>query len=552
MIGKNEKGSALVYVLLISTIIMIVVPIIFNMITNTSSAISRSSYEKKATNLAVSGMQSYINNQDILLDRSLYGKSIVNLSSDISLNYFQFAVLKTQPAEIGNMLDYDSFITAKNNNQAYTVIITCIAGDTNNNNIKDADEPYFFEKKLVYDATQTPIFETAQPTISPLPLTGEEVVSGSAEENSVVTISLSDGYVATGIANINPNGSGLASYSIAVRALITDEIVTATAKAQGKTISKPTTATVTVAQETAIPTISPLPIAEETYVKGVAEQNAIITVIFSDGKTYKGIANLEPDGAGKAKYSITLQDPATLQNRSLVADEIIYVTAQAPRKTVSKRASAKVYPKTTTSNPNDDGLVLIVDPVDGTTTYQEISNEIVTPTESIIVTSSVGTFTSNENINFQGQEIIIQPNVTLIASDNQGTDVGVNLSATNGSINMQNVTLQDNAQKSFSMISLKSATADINITGSKLTAVRDILIEAAGNIYANNSELNSIHSQAIITINLSTNVGMLYVDGAFFNKNVTTNIPLNKICGSLKPTSGTIHGVRNFGTCPPY
>jgi hypothetical protein len=535
---KEEKGSALIYVLLISSIIMIIVPIVYSMIINTSSTISRSVYEKKVNNLAVSGMQAYMSNKELLQNESLYGKSIVTLPNDTTLSYFQFAVMQTDPADISHMLDYDAFISTHNNDQAYSVVIACIVGDTNNNNLKDSDERNFFQKKLVYNVTA--VLKTAPPTIEPSPLSGETIISGRAEAGSAITIHLPSGDVYTGTANINPS-SNLAYYSISVPILSKGVTVTVTAKAPGKTVSNPITAMVEETQQTEIPTITPLPIAGNTFIRGKAEQNATIIITLPGGLTYTGIANINP-GTGKANYSITV--------RALNLGEIIYVTAQAPRKIISNRASVKVYPST--SNPNDDGLVIITTP-DGTVTYQEIDNIIVSPYDSITVTSSVGTFTSNENINFTGTEITVQPGVKLITNDNQGNIVGLNLHATKGSVNIQNITLVDNAQKSFSKISIKSDYGAINLTGSNLTAENDIQLTAATNIYANNSIVKSLGNSPGDTISFYLNPGgMIYVNGAYFNKNVTTNVSNNRICGTLAQNSSTINGLRSFQRCPSY
>ncbi|HEY0827403.1 MAG TPA: hypothetical protein VGE40_04875 [Bacilli bacterium] len=122
----------------------------------------KSEHEKKATNLAASGMQAIyapINYKN-------------NLSNDANrINYLKTAyydVWQSITLPEGGKIYYRQYLIAKNTTEAniltatpiplnsiagvnYKVVVTAIAGDLNNNQVKDSNEPFYYLKNLYRD-----------------------------------------------------------------------------------------------------------------------------------------------------------------------------------------------------------------------------------------------------------------------------------------------------------------------------------------------------------------------------------------------------------------
>jgi hypothetical protein len=255
-------------------------------------------------------------------------------------------------------------------------------------------------------------------------------------------------------------------------------------------------------------------------------------------------------------------------NRNFITDEVITMTATAPRKTESKEIAAYVV-SAPAEGEAPPGYVQIIDE-NGDITYEQFQPVRNNPEGSIIVTSSVGTQETTDVVLEAADQVIIQSGVDIVSSgsvditsgngiiieegsslttNGNGNNVGLNLTTTGGDIVLQGARLEDNANSNFSNITLVADNGNINIDDAVLTATRDILITAAKNIYARNARLISEANNGAITLTLSPVTGMIYVNNLYVSRGTTANPNSTVVCGTLSSNSSTINGQRTFKAC---
>jgi hypothetical protein len=163
---NNEKGAALIYVIMISVVLTTFLTVILMTTTNSQKAGDSSEKEKIVTNLAVSGMQSLLRyhlpgQQPTVIGQltflknntgSYYGTaglSIIQPKGD-SVTYRQYLVLSTktdtEALDLANIVVQSSIDPF---NTLYKLVTTATVGDTNNNQQRDAGEYSFKIKSLI-------------------------------------------------------------------------------------------------------------------------------------------------------------------------------------------------------------------------------------------------------------------------------------------------------------------------------------------------------------------------------------------------------------------
>ncbi|MFD1736021.1 Ig-like domain-containing protein [Bacillus salitolerans] len=442
---QNEDGSALIYVLLIFAVLAITLPIIFSYTTTMSANDTRNEYEKLAYNLAVSGMQTYIQSPDTF--QTNYGYLPITLPNGESIDYYQYAVPSSLAAEYTNRYLTYSDMTSSDD---YVVVVEAITGDHNQNRQKDSGERFFNKKVMTKAVTPSPITEkTDTPVLS---------------------------------------------------------LQTAT-------------------------TTSP------NYITGTAEPSSTVTITDKrDGNIYSVQATVD------GNFSLTLYRP-------LYEGDVFSATAKSSGKLVSNATSTTVL---AASAPIDDGYVLIEEP-DGTQTVVLIQPTITTA-DKIIVKSEVGTYTApnGEYIEFTAENgITIEEGVSLTSSGNGSQNQGLILTANGGDILISGTRLEDSSNSIFSDVTITAKDGNVYMENTTLIAESNVSVTASKNIYADYSESYSQKKNSgLITFTLEPNVGIIYVDNMFVNKNAST-IPSNaKRCGTLLSSSSLLNGSRGpFTSC---
>jgi hypothetical protein len=127
---NNEKGGALLYVLMISMMIGIVVPTVLYIGSNSDLAVARSEKEKIINQLAVSGMQAIARYPGTLQDKlvflrdNYYGETIVKLPDGLEIGYQQYVVNVDDEPEVANQVDR----TLLDMNTSYKVVVRAYLG----------------------------------------------------------------------------------------------------------------------------------------------------------------------------------------------------------------------------------------------------------------------------------------------------------------------------------------------------------------------------------------------------------------------------------------
>jgi hypothetical protein len=161
---NNEKGAALIYVMMISLVLTTFLTLILMTTANSQNSGIRSEREKVVTNLAVSGMQSLLRyhlpgQQPAVRDQLTYlmkstdgyytGISIMQPKGD-SITYRQYLVLAAKTDIEALVLTNIVPQTDIDLNTAYKLVTTATSGDTIiNNQQRDPSENSFIIKSLV-------------------------------------------------------------------------------------------------------------------------------------------------------------------------------------------------------------------------------------------------------------------------------------------------------------------------------------------------------------------------------------------------------------------
>jgi type II secretory pathway pseudopilin PulG len=238
----TQKGSALLYVLLISTLLAIALPVIFSYTTTISASDARNVNEKKAYNLAISGMQSYIQAPVTLTVEGNYGRKTITLPEGTSVDYYQYAIPVGADAVYTNAIPLSKVGTTSK----YLVVTAAIIGDTNQDETKSSGEKYFYKKTLTHEVQGEgiPNGQTAVPKLTKALVEGLPSVVGTSELNAQIKVMSQGVVIGTGTADSNGNFS----FSVS-RTFIAGEAVTLTATAPQKTESRAITASVVSAPD---------------------------------------------------------------------------------------------------------------------------------------------------------------------------------------------------------------------------------------------------------------------------------------------------------------
>ncbi|REH84549.1 Ig-like domain-containing protein, partial [Staphylococcus felis] len=140
------------------------------------------------------------------------------------------------------------------------------------------------------------------PTVNPV--TSEtEVITGTGEAGSTVTVTFPDGTTATG--TVDEEGR----YEVKVPATVDlkgGEVLTVTTTDGAGNQSEETTTTVEDKSAPETPTVDPVT-SETTVITGTGEAGSTVTVTFPDGTTVTGTVN------GEGRYEVKIPDTVDLK-----------------------------------------------------------------------------------------------------------------------------------------------------------------------------------------------------------------------------------------------
>jgi hypothetical protein len=502
---NNEKGAALIYVIMISVVFTIFVSAILVVTSNSERTAIKSENQKEASNLAVSGMQSLLSYSaldsvrlDYLTKSDIYGGTGVSIPQPDGgvIIYRQYLV----PATFTDVeaLDLTHFIppNAFSTNTAYKVVTTATIGDKSPyNQIKDIGEDTFqiYSRTKIMGSipTPTPISSTT-PTPTPTP-------SGSA----------------------TPTPTPVPSSLKAITAFsFTQQTGLATIDSVNRTIIIEVTAT------TAGTNLANL-VADLTISTGAtAKVGTTIQALNCSGLANRGCStanNFSNSISTPFKYTITAAD-ATTNDWTVVVTQV--------------------------GGAGASGVVWAVD-TNGNRTPQAFGNSL-SSTTTLIITSSVGVVTSPNNYSFSATNgIVIEPGVSITTT---GTNTTVTLASSAGSIVLTGTTFKStgNGNSNPYDISLNAAL-DVDIRGTTVQAERQIDITAGGSIFAQNAIVNSFKNNGGITFSIvnptivnPNNSKIFHVDSLKINQNATAGTSGIKICGALASGSSNINGFSSF------
>lgn len=442
---QNEKGSALIYVLLIFAVSSIALPLLFSYLANINTHDTRSEFEKLAYNLAVSGMQAYTQYPETL--ETNYGYVPITLPNGNRIDYYQYGVPTSSSTDFASRFStYNEMI----NSSAYIVVIKAIAGDNNQNQKKDHDEKFFFQKIMMK----------------------EKIQESETEKTTTPVLNLLN-------ATTTPNSN----------------------------------------------------------VTGSAEAGAVVTVI---------------DQRESVVYKTTVTSEGTFSlviNRPLNEGDVFSATAISSGKVESNSSSTTVL---AANAPVDDGYVIIEDEAGNQTIV--LINPIITTADKIIIKSEIGSYTapSGKNIEFTAADgIIIEEGVSLTSSGTGSQNQGLMLTANSGDIVISGTILEDNSNSVFSNVIISAKTGSVYMENTRLVSESNISVSAAKNIHANASQnISKKKTTGAITFTLDPNIGIIFVENMYVNKNASA-LPNNaKLCGTLTSTSYLLNGSRGpFNRC---
>jgi hypothetical protein len=125
----NERGAALLYVMMISMLLIIVVPTVLYLGSNSDLQNVRSEKEKIVNQLAVSGMQAIARypgtvEQKLAFLQVHYGKTMITQPDGLNVEYHQYAVNANDEPELGNMVATTALVSNGN----YDVVVQASIG----------------------------------------------------------------------------------------------------------------------------------------------------------------------------------------------------------------------------------------------------------------------------------------------------------------------------------------------------------------------------------------------------------------------------------------
>jgi hypothetical protein len=189
----NEKGGALLYVLMIVIVLGLFTPVILSTISQNETTERRNEQESKVIQLAVSGMEAFINFSSDPLEQKSYLEDQYNENIQIQLPegdtivYRHFVVPESM--EDSDVLDAAAPVPFNEiDNNFYKVVITV----ANASQVKTLTR--------ILDLTITATERTATPLIYQL-IAGETVVKGRAEAGASIKVMRDTTVIGTGEAN---------------------------------------------------------------------------------------------------------------------------------------------------------------------------------------------------------------------------------------------------------------------------------------------------------------------------------------------------------------
>lgn len=222
---NNEKGGALIYVLMIVIVLGIFTPVILSAISQNESVEKRNELESKVIHLTVSGMEAFINYSSEPLEQKNYLENGYNENIEIQLSE-------------GETVVYRHFVVPEETSDSQVLAVTPIP-------FGDIDEDIYkvvitssvrnSEKTLTrtLDLTATTTERTDPPYVNQL-VAGQTVVTGRAVLNSTVKVTRGS-QIYTGVANLTSSVAGQGGYSISVGSeLVAGESISLTAKSDSK------------------------------------------------------------------------------------------------------------------------------------------------------------------------------------------------------------------------------------------------------------------------------------------------------------------------------
>lgn len=305
-----------------------------------------------------------------------------------------------------------------------------------------------------------------------------------------------------------------------------------------------------ILERTDFPTITLYVKAGDQQINGAAEPGSSIIVSRNGITIGMDTANGTMNTNGTQGYSVTLYTGVTLSET-----EEIQVTAQAPGKAISTIAKTTV--KAASEPPPPPGYVLIIDPVTNETELAGIENSMTVPDGELVVTASVGSYsTTSGTIAFTASEGITIEDTVSITNDSGGNNAGLSLDSSGGDIIMRNTVFQGTSSNQFNTIDIYAPNGDVDLRGAYIESAREINITAGGNIYAMGATIINSHTGDDITLNVTSATGKIYVEGLSL-----TTLGIAKaigtvgfvICGNLASGSpDPLNGMRAFDSgCPP-
>ena len=494
---NNERGAVLIYVMMISMVLTISLTTILMISSNSPLSDGRTENEKKATHLAVSGLQALLKYPGSEQEQLTYLKEnytngftgvTITQPDGVVITYRQYLV----PLNTTNAAALDSLnVVAKIDidlNTRYRLVTTATIGDTGVvNQIKDANEPAFFIKALFRDFGPMP---TATPTTSPTPSSS---VSPAPSTTSTATTS------PTPIPTPIPSAlKAITAYSF------TEQTAPASIDATNRTIIINVNSTANLASLKATFTLSP------------GANAKVGTTAQTSGDTLNDFSN---STTTTFSYTVTAEDLST-NNWTIV---------------VTKDGGA-----------GDSGIVWVVD-TNGNRTPQQFTNTMST-TDTLIITSSVGSVTSGNDYTFTGDTgVIFEPGVNITTT---GSNTAVSIRSSGGSVTLNGNSIQSTGNGNSDPFDVFiTASEDVDIRGSTIQAQREIIIQAGRSILAQNAIVNSNKNNggiAFIIPNPPSSVKIFYVGGLKVNQAATATESQIQICGTLASGSSFINGANTF------
>jgi hypothetical protein len=587
--------------MMIVAILAVIIPSLLYMSSFTNLNNIKSESERKATSLAVSGMQAFVNFPDTdklaklnYIKNRYYASTpmAIQLPEGTTVNYRQY--FAPSALSQSNALNTDNAVALGSITQAKYWVVA-IASTTDGKYTKSMVSSYDFR-----DLTATP--SIAQPR------EGDTSVTGSAIPGADLKITVSGSFSYTDTLPGAVQSGGSFSISLGTNTLAEGDVVTITATdtANSKLESLPSTSTVLAQVTTPTPSVT-TPSPDDVTVTGTAEAGAIVSVKVNGGTVYSAVAAI--DGT----FSVSLG------TYKLVAGDLLSVTAKSAdsSKGVSAAVSVTVPGRTATpiitpllranytvvKGTAESNAHIVITINGGSTTYEGDASsagaysinvpvlnlndtvkvtakasgkstsypatmvvqaassnppasdsgvvldvapdgqtvigfqDIYTTSNQLVITSGLGSYSTSSNIDLVAAQGITIQSGVSLTTTDTGNGSGLSLTTTGGDIVINNASLTNSGSSTFSTINIESA-GNVYLQGAVLTAERSVTIKAAGNIYLDNAVITVGKNNENITFQLTSATGAITVTGLKVSQDAIATIPTGaRVCGVMSSTS---------------